>query len=506
MNIINYSASMSDDGDAAARLSSQHMIEAITASLRAPLYGVTGLAELLNDGVFEGPQLRMLEGIVTSGMRLERICHDLQQLADLQSGDLMSDRQKVAPIEVVRTAVGTVYAEASLSGIDVRIEQLGDLPSHVLVDAQRINEILSILLHNALSFTSEGWITVAVGAEDAALGKIIKVTVRDTGCGIPFEYADVAFVPFELRRLCHNEHHEGLGIGLARALHLARLIGGEIYFDSTMGEGTTFTVEIPFQLPESVEERATVRAGQSSVRRVLVIEDNEVNRLLAVRQLRKLGYESTAVSDGHIGVSEALTGGYDAILMDCRMPGLDGMAATHMIRLAEKELHRHTPIIALTANASAEDRDACLTSGMDDYLAKPVDLATLSSTLRRWVVTSDDVSLPVLDSRSLAKLASELDDDGAIDEVLAHFASQLPARRLRILAAVRSGKRDDITDSASALRAASLGVGALTLARACASIEWSAEAGVVTEQMLEELTTAAVEVDEALAERRHRTG
>ena len=246
--------------------------------------------------------------------------------------------------------------------------------------------------------TSRGGVSVHLLPEnDPAAGEPLRLRflVRDTGIGISAEAGRHLFQPFTQADGSTSRRFGGTGLGLAISRQLAELMGGSIDFASTPGEGATFWFTVPFDLPDgpvAVQsfERTIVSGAPLAGGRVLVVEDNPVNRELAVKMLGRLGFEAAVAVDGAEGIARFRAEGdrFDLILMDCQMPGVDGFTATTEIRKLEAARGdgSRIPIVALTANAMVGDRESCLQAGMDDFLSKPFQREELKRVLDRWSV------------------------------------------------------------------------------------------------------------------------
>ena len=251
-------------------------------------------------------------------------------------------------------------------------------------DARRLQQVLDHLVGNAVKFTDRGEVEVRVARRDgAAAGMVaLEIEVADSGNGIPVAQQASLFEPFTQADGSTTRRQGGAGLGLAVARRLVARMGGEIGVSSAPSAGSTFwfTVTLPrahAALPAPRPATAAPLQGH-----LLVAEDNPINQKVAVRLLQRLGCTADVVANGREATEAAQRQPYDAVLMDCMMPEMDGYAATAAIRRAEGEARR-TPIIAMTANAVAGDRDHCLAAGMDDYLAKPVDADALRAVLTR---------------------------------------------------------------------------------------------------------------------------
>jgi len=271
--------------------------------------------------------------------------------------------------------------------IDFACALAPELPERVEGDPVRLRQVLVNLLHNAVKFTERGRIALEVSARGRVDGAVrVRFEVRDTGIGIAKEQFDSVFDAFTQVDASSTRRHGGSGLGLAIVKEIAELMGGDVGVDSRVDEGSTFWFEVPLGAVAAVPaEDGVGAAGDVPTARILVAEDDAVSQLVVATMLKKMGCVVDVVADGEAAGLAAAAVHYDLILMDCHMPGIDGFEATRRIRDDEFERSRgHTPIVALTADALAGDRERCIESGMDDYMTKPVSSAMLAACVERW--------------------------------------------------------------------------------------------------------------------------
>jgi two-component system, sensor histidine kinase len=316
---------------------------------------------------------------------LLRILDDILDTARLENGKI---EIRPAPFDLRRLIANVAalhFPAARTKGLEEICRVEDDVPQWVEGDVTRLRQVLSNLLGNAVKFTSAGRVALEVAADGAPPGPAwVEFCVSDTGIGIPPEVREKLFKPFSQASGATNRLFGGTGLGLAISAQLVELMGGKITLVSDSGRGTRFSFRLPLEPTSSPDETlAEIRlpAGGQSLR-VLVAEDHPVNQVVARRLLEKLGYAVDVAADGEAAVAAAARTPYAAILMDCQMPRMDGFAATAEIR--RQSGARRVPIVAITANAMPGDRERCLAADMDDFLAKPVQLAALAETLRRW--------------------------------------------------------------------------------------------------------------------------
>jgi two-component system sensor histidine kinase/response regulator len=263
----------------------------------------------------------------------------------------------------------------------------------VIGDPNRIRQITLNLLSNAIKFTERGSVTLSVSQLGAVEDELLKlrIAVTDTGIGISPEAQRRLFNSFTQAEASTTRRFGGTGLGLVISRRLAELMGGELNFESSPGHGSTFWLIVPLRVapqPAAVSTPAREPASDPDLEitqvHVLVAEDNLINQKVAVRLLSGLGYSADVASNGAIALEMVQKNSYDAVLMDVQMPVMDGLEATRAIRRLASEV-ASIPIIALTANALAGDRETYLAAGMDDFLAKPLDKAELERVARKWI-------------------------------------------------------------------------------------------------------------------------
>jgi CheY-like chemotaxis protein len=287
---------------------------------------------------------------------------------------------------------GTFRAEARDKGLDLRISISADTPDMLTGGKSRLRQILFNLVGNAVKFTDQGSVTISahsLGRNDKTGKTRLLFTVEDTGIGVPDEMLELIFEPFTQVDGSYVRRHQGSGLGLGIVKRLVGLLGGSLCMDSMTGRGTSLNVALDFD--DATDAARTARrdsgaAGSSRTDlRLLVVEYNRVNRLMVARMLTMLGHEVQTAGNGDEAMKLLESHPFDGVFMDIQMPGMNGMQATRLIRDGKDgtAFDPAIPIIAITAHAMAGDREVFLEGGMDDYIAKPVELTELEAVLAR---------------------------------------------------------------------------------------------------------------------------
>ena len=383
---------LAGEKDAALRLAQRQaavktqFLANISHELRTPLHGILGLARLLHVELRDAALARRVELIETSGTHLLRLINDLLDVSRIETGHF-AIRREPFDLGAQVLAVADVYAvRAADKGLAFRISNRIEPDAWVMGDAARLRQVLHNLLGNAIKFTRRGRIELQVSRGQAA--DALRFEVRDSGGGIPQAQLAQIFQPFNQGDSGADAAASGAGLGLTIAREIAQAMGGDISVSSEPGVGSTFVFSARLPMVERPAPAADVRAAPAPAplpaHHVLVADDDDVNALIVGAYLEQLGIASERVVNGKDAVGHALreTERPEAILMDCRMPVMDGLAATREIRAQEATLGlARVPIFALTATAADFERDQCIAAGMDGFLSKPFTLAELAQVL-----------------------------------------------------------------------------------------------------------------------------
>jgi PAS domain S-box-containing protein len=395
--------SLAEARDAAMSASQQKsdFLATVSHEIRTPLNGVLGLNDLLLRTGLDAEQRRLADGIRSSGQLLLSLINDILDFSKIEAGRTVLEHIDFDVRAVLEQVAAPLRGEAAAKGLRLEVSCDPVVPAVLRGDPTKVSQVFANLLTNAVKFTAEGHVQASVRAD--RLGDLWRLTVRvdDTGMGIDASATDL-FAPFQQADSSTTRRFGGTGLGLAISRELARAMGGDVGYTSTAGLGSSFWFTAVLG-PGSGAAPVVPAGGRTAASsmpvaplRVLVVEDNRVNQLVATGMLGALGHTADTADDGLAALGALQRASYDVVLMDVQMPRMDGYEATRALRAREDGSGR-TLVIAMTANAVAGERERCLAAGMDDFLTKPVDLDGLTRTLARWFADEGALDLARLD-------------------------------------------------------------------------------------------------------------
>lgn len=367
-------------------------LASMSHEIRTPINGISGTLQLLDKTELNERQAKFVGLAIRSTDNLLTIINDILDFSKIEAGKLSIEKYELNVEELVRTSVDAFYALANEKNLKVNVYVDLNEQVHILGDGVRLRQILDNLISNAIKFTNEGDITVTLGWKPCNNGRYaVCFNVSDSGVGIASEKLETIFEHFVQEDSSTTRKFGGSGLGLAICRQLCELMGGEISVESEKGKGTAFKVIIPTTIVKkkvvSSHFESNTQIDEQSFKdcTVLIVEDNELNRIIAGEQLSQFKLFNAENGKQALQLLNNKHSNIDVILMDCHMPVMDGYACTRAIREGHAgERYREIPIIALTANAMRGDREKCLEVGMNDYLSKPFKAESLIFAVKTW--------------------------------------------------------------------------------------------------------------------------
>ena len=366
----------------AAVRSKRDFLANVSHEMRTPLNGVIGITELLLETEIDSEQRNYLNIVKSSGESLLSVINDILDFAKVEAGKVRVDATAFSLRQLLEETLRTLSFAARKKGLQLKQEIDPGVPNDLIGDAGKLQQVLINLAGNAIKFTELGNVTIRVEQANQMEKIFLHFTVTDNGIGIPPEKQSAIFEAFTQADQSTSRLYGGTGLGLAICSRLVGLMGGRIWVESEVGAGSRFYFTAQFELGEKpVESRiadvsavrpATMAGGERAGLRILLAEDNEVNRVLAVKMLENRGHRVVTASTGKQAIKIVEGGEIDVVFMDIQMPEMDGLQATAEIRKREAGSGMRVPIVAMTAHAMETQRKECLEAGMDQILTKPI--------------------------------------------------------------------------------------------------------------------------------------
>lgn len=398
--------------------------------LRTPMNGILGMSELLLSQHLSGEQRDMVRTLHSSSETLLQLLNDILDISKVESGDLeLEDVPFDLPILMSET-IKLYSTIASEKGLSLSLNIRPDMPTMVLGDPARLQQILRNLLTNALKFTHQGGVMVNVSMANQTGQNELYFQVRDTGIGVPEDKLEVIFEKFQQADTSITRKYGGTGLGLAITKELVTMMSGRLGVESTVNFGSIFYFSVPlrvapvYAIPVNIHS-ASVPEDMGSVAKdikILAVDDHPINVMFIEKLLHKIGIEHVDIAENGLeALFKIKSNDYDLVFMDCQMPELDGYETTRILRA--EGAYDGLPIIAMTANAMVGDKEKCLKAGMDDYISKPIKMDKVAEVIKRWTkapVAEVEVVMP----QAPANVEDAASDDASGSPIdMEHFAS-----------------------------------------------------------------------------------
>jgi signal transduction histidine kinase/CheY-like chemotaxis protein/HPt (histidine-containing phosphotransfer) domain-containing protein len=478
-----------------ANLSKSAFLANTSHELRTPMTAILGYAEMLLDsGQTADDRRACVQTIHRNGEHLLSIINDLLDISKIEAQKVTVEKLQCPLPQLIADVIGLTRPWAIKKGLAYEVEFAPEIPATIETDPLRCKQILVNLIANAIKFTEKGGIKLSIRREITYFRQFIHFDVVDSGIGMTPPQIAKLFQPFTQADESTTRRFGGTGLGLTISQRLARLLGGDIVVRSTLGQGSTFAVHIDGGIREGVItianltlDQLTVGADEQFIEdilslqgRVLLAEDGEDNQHLLSGHLRKVGLDVVIAVNGRQAVEQVKAGSFDLVLMDMQMPEMDGYSATRALR----ELGYTVPIVALTANAMAEDRTRCLEAGCSEYLSKPISRAQLLRAAAKFLRPGNRPAgiqqppakfartTPVNEPAEAAGgLQSTLADEPTVKKLLERFIERLPERVTTLSTLLQEQNLAELKQAVHQLKGAGGGYGFPSITEVASVVE-----------------------------------
>ena len=371
------------------------LLSRISHELKTPLNGITGMLQAIKFEARDGIRQKKADLALHSADRLLSLINDVLDYTAIINGELTLKYSDFCIRSLVEDIVDAHKSTCKDKGIRLFAALSFDDLTYIHGDAARISQVITHLLSNAVKFTDTGFVSIHVSLKQRSGNHVLLVSVEDSGVGMGESELTNMFRPFENDRLNASEDLNGNGLGLSIINQLVERMNGELDVRSTPGKGSCFDVTLPVEVADAEVEQDNAVSISSDLLglplNILVVDDNDINRLVLGSMLEKYGYVPDEAENGEVAVQRAREKQYDLVFMDYAMPLLDGVGATHVI-LQEQLLGRNGAIIAVTANTSEDDKAICLNAGMLDFLAKPITGKDVAQQLKNMLLKKSTIA------------------------------------------------------------------------------------------------------------------
>ena len=497
----------------------------MTHELRTPMNGVLGMAQILADTSLDTEQRESVDVILRSGSSLLEIINDVLDLSKLEEHHVTLENRSFNLEKTIANALAIIQANNVKKALELKVFYPTECPRDFMGDSTRIQQVILNLLANAFKFTEQGYIHLSVAYDLISDEQVnLKMSVKDTGIGIAVESIEHLFDPFVQADQTTTRRFGGSGLGLAVSKKLVKLMQGDIGVNSILGQGSEFWVILPLSTSaEVIQKLPNEKVVNKSIifdAKILIVDDDAVNQKIAISMLKKSGLTCMLAENGQQAFDLWQAEEFDLILMDCRMPIMDGYEATKIIRAQELKSGERIPIIALTANSSYEDRQHCIDSGMDEVVTKPFKKEFLLEALSQWIpgclqkivdnqgtsnkkIESDSLERQeqdkTLDILVLEKLKKEMEED--FPEIYVSLVQTIKDIIYQFEQGMVQIPNEKTAQLAHSLKSPSANLGAIKLSKIASELEKLADnkelksMGHIIEQLIKEYYQVLLELD-----------